>query len=76
MKTRFYIPNHKDDIGEAITKMVEQEANGKIFTMRINEVEDGLEALIVLEDKRILHGIITVMTVNNKLAPRLQLNYI
>lgn len=74
---KIFHQQNQEEIVESITRMIEQETKSNIFTLRIlNEVEEGLEALVVLEDKSVLMGLISVQTIDGKLACRMQANYI
>jgi hypothetical protein len=74
---RIYEAKNDEDFTDALLQMMEQDTGKKIFTMRILEHnEDGLESLIVFEDKNILMGKIKVTTIKGKLAIRMQGNYI
>lgn len=74
---KIFHQQNQEEIVESITRMIEQETKSNIFTLRIlNEAEDGLETLVVLEDKSVLMGLISVQTIDGKLACRMQANYI
>jgi L-amino acid N-acyltransferase YncA len=74
---RIYEQGNKEEIAEALTKMLEKDAGKKIFTMRIvGETQEGLEVIVIFEDKSVLMGIISVQTIQGKLAARIQANYI
>ncbi len=65
------------DLVDSLILMLEKDSGKKIFTMRILEhVEDGLEALVIFEDKNVMMGKISVGSMQGKLAVRLQGNYI
>jgi hypothetical protein len=72
-----YQAENEEDFMDSMLQMMEQDTGKKIFTMRILEhTEEGLETVIVFEDKHILMGIIKVQTIMGKLAIRMQGNYI
>lgn len=72
-----YQMERDEEITEAITRMLEEQTGQKIFTMRVEqEEEDNLQTIVVMEDKSVLKGLISVQTIDGKLACRMQLNYI
>ena len=74
---KIFNQGNKEEIVESIERMLESETGQKIFTLRVlDDVEEGLETLVVLEDKSVLMGLISVQEVQGKLAFRMQLNYI
>lgn len=69
--------DEQDDVVEAIIQTLEQETGNKIFTLRIlDRNEEGLETIVVFEDKSVLMTLINVETINGKLACRMRGNYI
>lgn len=71
-----YQMEHDEEIIDAITRMLEEQTGQKIFTIRVEQAEeDNLQAIVVMEDKSILKGFISVQTIDGKLACRMQLNY-
>jgi hypothetical protein len=67
----------EEDLVDSLILMLEKDTNKKIFTMRILEhAPDGIETLVVFEDKNIMMGKISVGSMKEKLAIRLQGNYI
>jgi hypothetical protein len=67
---------NEEDFVDSLIQMIEQDTGKKIFTMKVlDHTEDGLETLIVFEDKNILRGMIKVGTMNEKLAIRMQGNF-
>jgi hypothetical protein len=74
---RIYQAENEEDFLDSLLQMMEQDTGKKIFTMRVLEhTDEGLETLIVFEDKQILMGIIKVGTIQEKMAIRMQGNYI
>ncbi len=68
-----------EEITEAITRMLEKETGQKIFTMRVEQVEAddlALDTIVVMEDKSVLKGLISIQTIDGKMACRMQLNYV
>lgn len=78
MKIYHDVDATQDDFIDAFLKTLEKDTKKKIFTMKILEqtINDGLEAVVVFEDKTVLYGNIRVMEVNKKLAMRMQGNWI
>jgi hypothetical protein len=78
MKTTKYYPDN-ENIAEAITRSIESDSGEKIFTLRVIENDpaaDHLEAIIVFENKNILHAKITPRKIRGQLACRIQGNYL
>lgn len=74
---KIYELGDKEEIADALTRMLETDAGKKIFTMRIiGENEASLESIIIFEDKSVLMGKISVQTIKGKLAARMQGNWI
>lgn len=74
---RLYQAENEEDFLDSLLQMMEQDTGKKIFTMRVLEhTHEGLETLIVFEDKQILMGIIKVGSIQGKMAIRMQGNYI
>jgi hypothetical protein len=74
---KIYELGDKEEIAEALTRMIETDTDKKIFTMRIiGENEASLESIIIFEDKSVLMGKISVQQVKGKLAARMQGNFI
>lgn len=74
---KIYELGDKEEIAEALTRMIETDTKKKIFTMRIiGENEASLESIIIFEDKSVLMGKISVQQVKGKLAARMQGNFI
>lgn len=72
-----YQAENEEDFVDSLIQMMEQDTGKKIFTMRVLEhTVQGLDALIVFEDKSILQGQIKVGSIKGKLAIRMQGNYI
>jgi hypothetical protein len=72
-----YQAENEEDFMDSLLQMMEQETGKKIFTMRVLEhSNDGLESLIVFEDKQVMMGIIKVGSIKGKLAIRMQGNFI
>lgn len=72
-----YEMEDQEDIAEAIIRSLEQDADKKVFTIRfLNNLDDGLETLIVFEDRTVLLGMVTVKEIKGKLACRIRGNYI
>lgn len=68
---------NEERIADALVETLERDTGKRVFTMRIfRDSEHGLESLIVFEDTSILTGVITVQTIDKKLAVRIQGNYI
>lgn len=66
-----------EDIVDALTGMLEQDTGKKIFTLKVlNRVEDGLESIVVFDDKSVLQALISIQTIDGKLACRMQGNWI
>jgi hypothetical protein len=71
-----YEAENEEDFIDSLIQMIEQDTGKKIFTMKVlDHTEDGLETLIVFEDKNILRGMIKIGTVNEKFAIRMQGNF-
>lgn len=74
---KIFNQGNQEEIVESIERMLESETGQKIFTLRVlDDVEEGLETLVIMEDKSVLMGLISVQEVQGKLAFRMQLNYI
>lgn len=74
---RLYQAENEEDFMDSLFQMIEQDAGKKIFTMRVLEhTNEGLETLVVFEDKNILMGIIKVGSIKGKMAIRMQGNFI
>lgn len=74
---KIFQQDSEEDIVDSMTRMLEQETGTKIFTIKVlNQVEEGLETVVVFEDKSVLMGLISVQTIDGKLACRMQGNYI
>jgi len=74
---KIYEVNNQADLADELIKTLEKDANQKIFTMRIiGESDDRLETIIVFEDKSVLMGKIKVQEINEKMAFRVQGNFI
>jgi hypothetical protein len=72
-----YEAENEADFVDSMIKMLEQDTGKKIFTMRILEhAEEGLETLIIFEDKNVMMGMIKVGSIKGKMAIRMQGNYI
>lgn len=72
-----YHAENEEDVAEAITRTLEKETGKRIFTMRIiNDTEEGLETLVVFQDKSMIHGMVTVMEIHGQLACRIKADYI
>jgi hypothetical protein len=68
---------NEENVIEALIETLEKEAGDKVFTLRITgESNDWVEILVVFENKEILFGKFTVQTLGEKLACRIQGNYI
>lgn len=77
MKIYYDLDSKEDDFVDAFLKTLEKDTKKKIFTMKILEqTKEGLESMVVFEDKTVLHGFIKVQEVNKKLAMRMQGNWI
>ena len=72
---------NEEDFVDSLIQIIEQDTGKKIFTIKVLDIEDtddglcGLETLIVFEDKEILKGRITITSVHEKLAIRMQGNF-
>lgn len=69
----------KDDANpiDEFLKTIEEDTGKKIFTMKIlNHPEEGLESVIVFEDKTVLYGLIKAEAIDGHMALRLQGNWI
>jgi hypothetical protein len=76
-KMKMYQAKDDQDFIDSLLQMMEQDTQKKIFTMRIlDHTEEGLDTLIVFEDKQVLMGIIKVQTIRGKLAIRVQGNFV
>lgn len=74
---KFYQATDDDEFVDSMLKMLEQDTGKKVFTMRVLEHSvEGLETLVIFEDKTIMMGIIKVGTVRGKIAIRMQGNFI
>lgn len=74
---KIYDVQNEEEIVEVLTKSLEEKTKSKIFTMRIlGDFEDGIEAVVVFENKKVLMGKIHVTTYRGKLACRIQGNFI
>lgn len=76
---KIYEASERDDVVESIINTLEKETGSKVFTMRVLEdkgFEEGFEMIVVLENKSVLMGLITVEKVNGKLASRIRMNYL
>ncbi|MBT2728368.1 hypothetical protein J7E63_15665 [Bacillus sp. ISL-75] len=74
---RIYEAKEDEEIVESLIAMIEADTGKEIFTMKIlDHTEDGLETIIVFKDQNVLMGRIKVQTINNKMALRMQGNYI
>jgi hypothetical protein len=74
---RLYQAKDDEDFMDSLLQMLEQDTDKKIFTMRVlAHTQEGLETLIVFEDKDILMGIIKVQTIQGKMAIRVQGDFI
>lgn len=72
-----YSLEKNQEIAEAIEETIERETGQKVFTIRIlSEIEEGLEVLIVLKNKNVLMGLVSILEVEDKIACRIQANYI
>lgn len=66
-----------DAVFDDIIEYVEQQTEKKVFTMRmLKELEEGLEVIIVFEDKAVLQGEIELLEIDDKLAVRMKGNFI
>lgn len=62
---------------EKLTTKLEAETGQKIFTLRVSDsTDEALETIVVLEDKSILHGHITIKQNGDDFEIRIQANYI
>jgi hypothetical protein len=72
---------NEEDFVDSLIQIIEQDTGKKIFTIKVLDIEDtedglcGLETLIVFEDKEVLKGRITITSVHEKLAIRMQGNF-
>ena len=74
---KMYVAGEDEDFIESMIKMLEQDTGKIIFTMRILEHSlEGLETLIVFEDKEVMFGIIRVISVDGHIAFRMQGNFV
>jgi hypothetical protein len=74
---KMYVAGEDEDFIESMIKMLEQDTGKNIFTMRILEHSlEGLETLIVFEDKEVMFGIIRVISVDGQIAFRMQGNFV
>jgi hypothetical protein len=72
-----YEAENEEDLLDSMIQMLEQDTGKKIFTMKVLEhALEGLETLIVYEDKSVMMGMIKVGSIKGKLAIRMQGNYI
>jgi len=71
------MPENKELV-DGLIEMIERDSGKEVFTMRVlDHTKDGLKSLIVFTDGKILKGEIKVQTtIDNKMALRLQGNYI
>lgn len=73
---------NEEDFVDCLIQHIEQDTGKKIFTIKVldhvEDIEDvlcGLETLIVFEDKEIIKGMITITSIHEKLAIRMQGNF-
>jgi hypothetical protein len=74
-----YYMAEDEDIGEALTELIEKETQRKIFTMRTFDhkyTPNALEAIVIFEDKAVMLGTIAITRINGKLAARCKLSLI
>ena len=72
-----YEAENEEELVDCLIKMIEQDTGKKIYTMKILDHNDeGLDTLIVFEDKNIMQGKIKVGTIQDKMAIRMQGNFI
>ena len=66
-----------EDFVDELIKMIEQDTGKKIFTMKIlDHTKEGLETLVVYDDKSVMLGKIFIGSIKGKMAIRLQGNFI
>lgn len=74
---KMYQQHSYENIADAIIRTLEQDSDKKVFTLAITgENEEGLDAIIVFEDKSILLSLISVMKHEGQLAARIRGNYV
>lgn len=72
-----YQAKDDEDFMDSLIQMMEQDTGKKIFTMRVLEhTVEGLDTLVVFEDKNVMMGHIKVGSIKGKLAIRMQGNFI
>ena len=72
-----YQAENDQEFMDSLLQMLEQETGKKIFTIRIlDHTNEGLETLIIFEDREVLMGMIKVGTIKGKMGIRVQGNYI
>lgn len=77
VQMNIYQAENEEDFMDSMLQMLEQDTGKKIFTMRIlDHSHDGLETLVVFEDKQVMMGIIKVGTIKGNMGIRMQGNYI
>jgi hypothetical protein len=68
-----------EEIGAAITQVVENQTDKKIFTMRTfdhEHLKNGLEVIVIFEDKTVMMGSITIYKKQEQIVARCKLNYV
>lgn len=74
---KMYQANDDENFVDSILQGLEQDTGKKIFTMRILEhTVEGLDTIVVFEDKTMMMGIIKVGTIYGKISIRMQGNYV
>lgn len=76
---KIYDESNQKDIVESITESLEKEVGSKIFTLRLlddNGPGEGLEAMVVFEDRSVFHALITVQEVDGAIGCRVRGNFI
>lgn len=77
--TKFYYDNSPDfDPAQAVIGTIEKDTGEKVFTLRFldrDPEENFLEAIIVFENKSMLHARIAVQSIEGQLALRIAGNY-
>lgn len=74
---KMYKQHSHENIADAITRTIEQDASKKIFTLAITgDNDEGLDVIIVFEDKSILLSFVSIMEHEGQLAARIRGNYV
>lgn len=72
-----YETEDDEDVLDTFLRTLEKDTKKLIFTMKIlSHDEKGLESIVVFEDKTVLYGFISTPVIGEKMALRMQGNWI